>query len=94
MHKSFFLRQEKNVPEDMIFPFSYDQEVDVQDEYEERLKEYDRLFNLVNETIQKNDPVHNRFIGIIDCRDRKRRDVLNGWTIHSLSQIPGMMIST
>lgn len=91
-HKRISLCSRKSVPEDTIIPFSYDQNADDQSKYDERLKEYDRLFNLVNETIQKNDPVHNRFIGIIDCRDRNNRDVLSGWGIHSLSRIPGMMI--
>ena len=91
-HKRISLCCRKSVPEDTIFLFSYDRNSDVQNEYEERLKEYDRLFNLVNETLQKNDPVHNRFIGIIDCRDTEIKNVLSGWNIHSLSRIPGMMI--
>ena len=34
---------------------------------QKRLAEFDRVYNEINAEIQKNDLVHNRFIGIIDC---------------------------
>ena len=54
---------------------------------EKRLSEFDRLFNQINSEIQKHDPVHDRFIGIIDCRNAR-----NAWDIHALTSIPGMII--
>ena len=54
---------------------------------EDRLSEFDRLFNEINSEIGKYDPVHDRFIGIIDCPNAG-----NAWDIHALTSIQGMII--
>ena len=54
---------------------------------QKRLAEFDRVHNEVNAELQKSDPVHNRFIGLIDCpfaRDAK--------DLHALTRISGMLI--
>ena len=88
LRKNALIKQE-SVPEETIFLFRYDQKANEQEEYEKRLEEYDRLFNSVNETILSRDPVHNRFIGIVDCMEP---GVKRGWKISALSRISGMMI--
>lgn len=96
--RSSLLQKEYSFPKNRIAPFLYDDKADKLSKKEkdnpdnERLEEYDRLFWQVNHMIQKNDSVHNRFLGIIDCRDTEIKNVLSGWNIHSLSRIPGMMI--
>lgn len=72
--------------EKSFFQFRYDSKAD-QGNDKKRLDEYDRLFNRINEVLQKNDPVHNRFIGIVDCTSAD-----NAWGMHSLTEIPGMII--
>ena len=54
---------------------------------QKRLAEFDRVYNEVNAEIQKNDPVHNRFIGIIDCPFARDAEDL-----HALTKISGMLI--
>ena len=57
------------------------------DSDQKRLAEFDRLHNDINAEIQKSDPVHNRFIGIIDCNFAQ-----NAGDLHALTRISGMLI--
>ena len=54
---------------------------------QKRLAEFDRVYNEINAEIQKNDLVHNRFIGIIDCPFARKAEEL-----HALTKISGMLI--
>lgn len=80
--------QMQSVPEKHIIKFLYDPKADEQGSLK-RLEEYDRLFHLVNRIIRNKDLIHNRFIGIVDCRNT---DADNAWSLHALREIPGMMI--
>ena len=58
-----------------------------EDSEQKRLAEFDRVFTEVNAELQESDPVHNRFIGIIDCRFARSAEDL-----HALTRISGMLI--
>ena len=78
----------QSIPRKSIITINYDPKADEQDNLK-RLEEYDRLFYRVNCIIQSKDLIHNRFIGIVDCRNT---DADNAWQLHALREIPGMMI--
>lgn len=81
--------QLQSIPDAEIFSFQYAPEADLGNNDNKRIEEYDRLFHQVNQAIRDNDQVHDRFIGIIDCRASKAD---NAWQLHALREIPGMMI--
>ena len=60
---------------------------DADDSDQKRLTEFDRVHNEINAELQKSDPVHNRFIGIIDCPFAR-----NAEDLHALTRISGMLI--
>ena len=83
------IQTKKGIPEDRIFLFHYDDPAEDKNGNEKKLVEYDKLFHSVNDVIQKNDPVHNRFIGVIDCMEPS---VKCAWQIPALKSVFGMMM--
>lgn len=75
------------MPESRCLSLSFNPRADENDT--DRLAEFERLFCAVDSSLQEHDPVHDRFVGIIDCGKAK-----NAWGIHALTSIPGMMILT